>query len=413
MGLLRRAVRGRAGAAVAVAAASSATGLLVTIAVARTSTVSETGRYALAVSVLTLASAVTRSAAADPLIALDGTPPRALGRASIIGIAVAVTSGVVAILSGDHWSAVVAFSVHGVLLRDCVRAVLVARSSARLAAACELGILVGVVVAAVGAVSGWWSGVAVFVSWTALSAVVGYGSAIALHYDWWPRWRLAAVPTRVATAFAADTLVGSGVVQLVTWIATVIGGLPVAAALRAAGTLAGPVTVLLGAARSVLIPRARRRLDGPAGLRRLMSDSALLCAAAAPALGLLAFMPTTLGSAVLGATWAVVRPILPWVALELLLQLAAAVPEAAHRALALGRRLVLVRSATAAVRLPVMVVAATQGLTVIVIAAAAVTFVSATMWWISLALQRRATRPATTSTDPRAGSRPRPKWTSP
>ena len=160
-------------------------------------------------------------------------------------------------------------------------------------------------------------------------------------------------------------------------------------ALRGPGTLARPVTVGLSAARAVLIPRTLRHLESTGGVRGLVVDTALMTALAMPALTALSFIPDPIGRALLGDTWRLVAPILPLTALELLFQLFAAVPESAHRALGRGGRIVAVRSGSAVVRIPVVVLAALSGLDAVVAAAAVVTMLSATAWWVSLATLSR------------------------
>jgi len=366
--------------------------MLVAVAVARSSTVAETGRYGVAAAAMLLVTALARSAVADPLTAASGTADvlRRTGRASVIGLGGVLTLGIAAIVLGSEYLVVGAIAIHGLAMRDTVRAVLLARGSVSVAVVAELIGLGSTVIGFSGTLLGVWDGVTAFAVWAGTGALLGWSMSLVTRSTLRPRWHDTPVPTPLSLAFGGDTMIGSGIVQVVTWIATAIGGLPVAAALRGAGTLAGPVTVGLTAARAVLIPHAVRRLDGGGGIRGLLADSTKLCAVAAPGLVLLAVVPEPLGAALLGATWPLVAPILIWTAIELFAQLVAAVPESAHRALGAGRRILALRCATAFVRIPLVLLVAPSGVGAVVVAAAAVTAGSAVVWWVSLAgLTRR------------------------
>lgn len=393
---LVRALRGRAVSALAASALTSASGLLVAVAVARTSTVDDTGRFGIAMAALLLVTALTRSAVTDPLVA-DATggrhATRMLGRASAMGLAGATVLLTVGLVTSSVHLVIGALAVHGLTMRECVRAVLLAAGTARTAVALDAVLAAASAVAFGGTACAAWDGHVAFAIWAASGATIGYVAAVATRSDTRPVWSRTPVPGSRSVAYAADTLVGSGVVQLVTWIATAIGGLTVAAALRGAGTLAGPVTVVLSAARAVLIPRSVRHLGTDDALRRCALDAALLGGLALPVLGLLAAVPDTVGSAMLGDTWPVVRPILPVTAVELLFQLVAAVPEATHRALGVSRRILAVRCATAVVRIPAVTAAAPFGVGAVVTAAAVVTVLGAVAWWWSLATLARPSNP--------------------
>lgn len=387
---LRRS-RSRSASALLVAVCSSGAGLFIASAVARCSSVDETGRFAIAAGTVALATQVIRSAVADGLIAAapDGAGLRRTGRASALGLGCAALIGVVAVVLRSEYLAVAAAGVHGLAVREVVRAVLVSRGSAWTAVSAEGAWLLSATIAFAGTVSGTWDAFAAFAIWVASGAVIGYVAAATQRFRLVPSWSSTPVPTGRSLAFAGDTLIGSGVVQLVTWSATVIGGLSVAAALRGAGTLAGPVTVCLAAARSLLIPRTASRLGPPRGTSALFRDTVGLCAVAAPGLAFLAFFPDRAGSELLGPTWEPVRTILPLTAIELLFQVVAVVPESAHRALGAGRRIVVIRAVLSVVRVAVMTAVVPFGLHAIALAAAAVTAANAVAWWCHLILLHR------------------------
>ncbi|MGN7191841.1 hypothetical protein [Curtobacterium sp. MCBA15_004] len=394
-------VRSRAVAALTATALASASGLLVAVSVARTSSVDDTGRFGVAVAALVLLTALSKSAVTDPLVADAHRRPRGtrmLGRASVMGLVGAVVLLGAGVATGSAYLVTGAVVAHGLTLRECVRAVLLATGAAWQAVVLETVVCTASVIALVGTLLGAWDGLTAFALWAGGGALIGYTAAAVTRSDVVPSWARTPVTDARSIAFASDTVIGSGVVQLVTWIATAIGGLSIAAALRGAGTLAGPVTVALSASRAVLIPRAVQHLGSGCGLRPFVIDTAVLSGLALPALVLLASAPDRLGSALLGATWRTVEPVLLLTAVELFFQMVAAVPEVAHRAIGNGRRIVSVRIATAAVRLPAVIIAASHGIDAIVAAAAVVTVLGAVAWWWSLA----------TLVAPSSAPRPRP-----
>lgn len=397
-GRFGRLATSRAVGALVVAACTSGSGFVIAVAVARVSTVDETGRFAIAATAIVLATTLARSAVTDPLVVNPAGSPglRQVGRASVIGLIGAVVIGLVALMLHSEYLLVGALTVHGLTLRECVRAVRVARGGMTAAVVVEATWLLAAGLGFGGTALGLWNGITAFTIWVGAGAVLGYAASAWQHFDVVPRWRATPVATSRSLAYATDTLIGSGVVQAVTWVATAIGGLTIAAALRGAGTLAGPVTVCLGAIRSLLIPRAVSRLEGGAGLRGLAQDTALLCVVASPglvALGLMSALPPAIGRELLGETWPYVAPILTLTAVELLFQLIAATPESAHRALGCSGRILFVRSLSAIIRIPAVIAAAPHGITALVVTASIVTAANAALWWLSLLTAPRSSSP--------------------
>lgn len=397
-----RLLRGRASGAFLTSGLASVSGLVVAVAVARTSTVSETGRFGIAVSAILLLGAVARSGAVDPVVVLARRPEdlRSLARASCIGLVGAVAVAVAAFALDSTWLAVSALASHGMVLRESIRAAQLARGSVSRVAVTEAVWAVSAVVASAGAITGLWSALSAFAAWSAAGAFLGYLSAALHRVDIVPSWRRSPVPTRRSASFMGDTLIGSGSVQASVWIATALGGLVIAGGVRGAGTLAGPVTVVLTAVRAVLIPRAVGHLSAPDGLSRLARDTVWMAVCVLPFLAFLAFLPDGVGAALLGDTWEVVAPVMPLVAMELLFQLIAAPAEAAHRVTASERRILSIRAVLATVRITTTLVAAPFGLGAVMVAALATTAVGAGTQWVSQAVLRGADQPCSDRTTP-------------
>lgn len=398
-----RVLRSRAVAALLITGCTSTSGLVIAVSVARTSTVTTTGQFGIAASVLLLLGALARSGGIDPLVvvARSHEDVRHLGRASSIALAGAVLIAVAAVVLGSSWLVVVAVAAHGVVLRECVRAAAVARGRTRRVAVIEFAATVVSVLAAAGALCGMWTAFAAFTASSLIGSVIGYVS-VALHRaDIMPAWKRFPVGSRRSASFIGDTLIGSGTVQASTWLAASVGGLVIAGGIRGAGTLAGPVTVALTAIRSVLLPRAVAHASAPNGLRRLAHDTLGMAALAAPFVAVLAFFPSELGRALLGGTWRFVAPVTALVASELLLQVVAAPAEAAHRVSASDRRILSIRATLAAVRLVGVFVAAPHGLGAVLAAALLTTALGAIVQWSSLVGLRRTSSTIVEHTSPK------------
>lgn len=382
-----RVLRSRAAGSLLITCLTSASGLVIAVAVARSSTVADTGRFGIAASVLLLLGAVARSGGVDPLVVLARRPEdiRSLGRASCIALVGAAIIAIAATALALPWLGVVAVAAHGAVLRECVRAAQIARGRVRLVALIELGTTVGAGIAATGALCGAWDAFTAFTVWAVVGSTLGYASAVVHRSDVAPVWKRSPMNAWRSASFMGDTLIGSGTVQASTWIATAVGGLPIAAGTRGAGTLAGPVTVVLTAIRSVLLPRAVAHSAAPDGLRRLVRDTLGMTALAAPFLVLLALFPDRVGESLLGETWSIVHPVMPLVAFELLLQVAAAPAEALHRVSASDRRILAIRATLAAVRVASVALVAPFGLGAVLGAALGTTATGAVVQWCSVA----------------------------
>jgi hypothetical protein len=94
-------------------------------------------------------------------------------------------------------------------------------------------------------------------------------------------------------------------------------GAPAAAALRGAGTMMGPVNILLAYLDiGLLTLLMARSAEGDVRLLTRVAPAMALCVAAWSAL--LLALPPQVGAAFLGESWSVVRDVLPWTCLEYL-----------------------------------------------------------------------------------------------
>lgn len=366
---------------------SSLGGFALSVALAHRLDLSAFGDFALAMSASALVVGFTHAGLAEPLLSVDDVTAslqQSMRRVSLVGMCGAAAMLTLATLFDSPfvlWSAV---SVHGFVLYDLTKTVNMAVGRPGRAAGLEaIFLTVGGAFAAlifVGAIAPVYG----FAAWNVAGAIIGYGSCVIARVTPWPGWPSGRIRTGVSLAFGSDYLVGSGSSQLLPVALGSLGQISIVGALRAAGTIMGPVTMLLGMSRTLLIPHLARAKETSGGLHQALQLSGVMTVLALPALAFLAVLPDSIGQLVLGQNWPSAQPLLPYLALEALFIVVAAAPFAGHRAhLAAGRSLVL-RAILSLARISVIILTAvTLGATAAAASMALVAFLGCIVWWVS------------------------------
>lgn len=386
----------RAAASLSVGILSSLGNLGLSVATAHRSDITGLGEFGLAFSIYVLTVGLARSAVADPALALAGSFSvlrDCLQRASLIGLISVIPILSAGLLFGLPFLIVLALTVHGAVLYEYVKTMSVASFSARHAITMESVWLTCSLAATFLVFERVLSPVGGFAVWAGSSAVVGYVSALILKLNARPRWRLQTTSSKSALGFGLDFLIGSGSGQLALNIVSATAGLAVLGALRGAGTVLGPVTLMVTASRALLIPHLSRiilrsRVVSP--MHNSAVTAVTLGAVVAPFLFALCFLPDYVGRLLLGANWDYAQPLLPALAIELFFIVTAAVPFAGHRAILAARESLVARGMLGAVRVCAIVWAAVEfGALGAAIAMACTAFISAVVWWVSYGLLLR------------------------
>lgn len=381
----------RARLSLIISALSSLGNLSISIAVARIAEIEELGQFAVAFAVYALATGFVRSAVVEPLSA--NFPSRAdfrnlSKRASVLGIIFGAAAFLVGVSIGHPYLVIVGMSIHGSILYEYIKLVSQASMNARVGVLQESLWLVVSLAAATLTVLGTISPLAGFACWIGVSAVLGYLFAAGLSISLLPAWTNSSVSGRTSISFGSDFLLGSGAAQISMTLLAGLAGNPVVGALRGAGTLFGPITIIVNSARALLIPVVSRfrRSDDASLMSNSIAVSTLLVLTTVPLLLLICFLPGSVGELVLGANWSHSAPLLPFLAAELLFSVMSTVPFAGHRSHDAGRRTLLLRSFLAPLRLLVVVPAGIGfGALGAAIAMAFVSAVSSMSWWFSYA----------------------------
>ncbi|WP_420123073.1 hypothetical protein [Nakamurella sp.] len=400
--MLRRMVRsGRAHTGILASAATSAAGFALAITQAHTVTTAEFGAFAVATALATLIIGTSRSAVAEPTLALSVGVAHvrlAVRRALMLALVVGLPMLAGAWIARLPYLAVVAVALPGLLVYDTVRTLRLAIVAPRRALVLDIGWAVGTVGLCLMTFPGWITGIACFGGWAGIAALLGTVSAARAGYLGPPGWPSSEIPTGTSVAFGADYVVGSGSATVATNLIAGFAGTIVVASIRGAGTVLGPVTLVVGILPTLLIPTLRRMQEG---LRRpsgsIVRLAALMTVLAVPPLAMIAWFPSAWGELLLAGVWPLAQPLLPFLAWELLATLSAMVPFAAHRAMLAGQASLVVRSILAGVRIVAVVWAGVVfGAVAATAAMAAVATLSSVLWWTSYVTQmgRRGRSPA-------------------
>ena len=308
-------------------ALSSLTNFALGILVARSVSTEALGAFALAFATYTVFLNIARSVGTQPLLVRFSGPPDAAWRgatasATALAIATGVVGGIgcaVIALVGEGALraafAALALTLPGLLLQDAWRFSFFAAGRGKAAFANDL-VWAVVMMPAVIAISGIGGGIfALVMAWGAAATVGGvYGLAQSgVRPDhrgisaWWAHQRDLAIP------FTAESMTSVVSSQAVLYALGLIVDLAAVGALRAGQLLLGPLNILLQGVQLVALPEAvGAAAQGPGRLVRVVRTVAVAQFALVGAFGAVVLvMPDAVGSAILGASWAVAQPVLP------------------------------------------------------------------------------------------------------
>lgn len=309
---------------------SSLSNVFVVLAVARVSEVSVFGIATLLLTAVTTALVVARGSFGTPLLLMSGRPHNsvteevqsAVGGALLFGLAVGLCIALSGLVTGLTAIALpLALAAPLVLAEDVQRYGAMSNGRPHLA-------LIWDGVWATGSafilILTWLtpralSSTTILSAWTVLAGVSFAGLTIAGSFAprfiglpcWWRR----TAGDRVR--FGLEGGVGAVGSLLVTSVGVALIGAAAAAALRGAGTILGPLNVLMSAMPLAVIPEAARKGYGLRDTWRMLARLAIGMSALALLVGSLGLvLPDRIGHQLLGPSWAAVAPILPITGIE-------------------------------------------------------------------------------------------------
>jgi O-antigen/teichoic acid export membrane protein len=351
---------------------SSASNILILMAIARLTSPSDFGLIALELTVVYTALAITRQAlgtplmltSADGVVRVEFAAERSLSVCLLFGAA--LSGGILA--CGFIWgrpdlAAPVALAAPFVLSQDLYRfaAMCLHRSSFALLWDAVWAVISFVILAGTWAGVEWLTGVSAVYVWSfcALTCSVGLGAMMRLRprvfglLTWW-RHKL-----HHRVRFGSEAAIGSLTVLAVSGIATLLLGPVATGALRGAGVVVGPLNILMSAIPLIILPGAVRSIDTlPRVWRHLWPFAAILSLLAVIVALTGYLLPTAIGHLFLGKTWDNVRPLLPFTGLEYLALAWLSCNKTALQAMEMSRELLRLRVMFAAISVALSAAAA-------------------------------------------------------
>lgn len=378
---------GRVYSGVLVNGLSSIGNFATSMAVARMAGISEFGQFAVAFAIYALIVGVVRAGVVEPLLAAGPRLPdlrRAARQASFLAAIAAVFAVIGAIAASSPYLLIIGVTINGLCIFDYSKMMNLVSFERRRAVWQESVWLLCSFLGAALTIMGAIPAVFGFAIWSCSGALIGYVAVIAQRIQFAPVWVRTRIATRDALAFAADYLVGSGSAQVGFNVVSLIAGLPVVGALRAASTLLGPIGIVANTARTLAIPYlARRGRHRDSAVAAAIAGTVVVGAFSVPLLTAVTLLPDAIGVLVLGENWRYAQAVIFWLALEMLFSVIATMPFAGFRALMAGRASLSIRSVLALFRITVVAIAAAFGDVAVVGASfAAVAGVGSVVWWI-------------------------------
>lgn len=372
--------------ALSINAVSSLGNFAVSLSLARQLPISELGLFATAYSLYALSSGLMRAAILEPSLAIPNTS-RSTARVSILGLVIGAILTVLGLLASSPYFLFLGLAMHGLLVYDYMRTYEMASGNARRALSYECCWFVASVAISFAvttlAITGWEG----FAIWAASGALLGYVYALARRAPLRPRWQKEGGPRfKTSCAFGLDYLVGSGSAQFTTSLLAVIVGPAIVGGIRAAATLLGPIGLVIATARTLMIPLLARenRSEERRSILLAVLMTAILSALTLPFLVLVALLPVSVGTDILGANWSFAEPLLPLLAIESFLLVLSIAPFAGLRSLLAARRTLVTRICLAILRVGCIVAAGQiAGALGACLAIAGIAAVSAVVWWIA------------------------------
>lgn len=195
-------------------------------------------------------------------------------------------------------------------------------------------------------------------------------------------------------SFGFQNLFGSGSAHISTFVLASLFGSVLVGAIRGAATLLGPINLVTNSVNTIAIRQLAAA--GPEQRRRTISLWFTFSTAIASVGALLTWLLAAyFGELILGASWPVVGPLVPWIALDAALVAVAVAVQAAHRVDKRSGSAWKVSVASGIARLVLLPIGGwLAGATGVAIAAAITTLLTSCAWWISYSAYRRVTKRA-------------------
>ena len=309
---------------------SSASNTFALLAVARVSDVIEFGIVSLLWIVIMTAVSLLRGLVGTPLLLASAQSAQVLRRelehsfaiAAVLGCLTGICIAIVGIaFDGVYLAIPLAIAAPIVLLQDVHRYGAVAGGRINLAlvsdgvwAAASVGALL--ITFLPSSVSSPNMVLAIWAFFGGVSLVtISIGQTMSLRFSGGIAWLRSTAKDR--TRYGLEAAVGSASALFVAMMGVVLIGVTSAAALQGAGTLLGPLSVIITALPLAVIPEALRANHTNRQTWILLRRLGVAMSILAILIGLAGYiLPAQIGDIILGQSWSIVAPLLPFTGLE-------------------------------------------------------------------------------------------------
>lgn len=363
--------------------------LVISVAIARSASAEEFGFFAVAWAIYLLATGAIRAGVAESALAKgDLSDARSsVPAAFVIALVVGIVSASIAIFTAQTFLLIIAVSLPLLTVFEYVRVIEMSLGRASTALFMDISwTLASIILFTFGNVWGIRSTFLV-AGWAAFPAFV----IIALLVIVWRRkdridYRFKIRQIRLA--YMVDYLMGSGSMQLSMALLPIVSSSTVVGALRGAGTILSPVTLITGTLRPVFIAtagKANRSAPGSQSvLRPYFRANILLVVVSVPFVALAVLIPDSLGRLLLGDSWETAALVLLPIGIEAIAALLATSAFAGHRVLDAAKRVLVVRAILSVFRIGgVLLGGALYGVVAVAWAMALVSVIGLIVWTVS------------------------------
>lgn len=335
---------------------SSVGNLFISLVIVRQDSLAGVGQFAIAMSAYAISTGAIRSAVSHSVL-VDVVDPtlakRGAAKSSLLGLLAGVAVLFAALLLNLPYLIAVGFAIHGLVIFDYSKTIGQTIGNARvplLQEVCWKSIAIG------GGVLGLFgviSPLVAFIVWAVSGALVGYVFVAVAKVSVFPRWNRGEANTGSSLLFGVDYLAGSGVAQATTWVVAAVAGAGVVGGIRAAGTIMGPINIVISAVEALVLRYLAVKVDSQ--LRAAVNLATALGLTVSALSGLVLLIPAPVGVAVFGENWNHARPLLLPLAVELTWAVVTSVAYSGLRSLRAAGRSVIIRFALIPVRLGLIV----------------------------------------------------------
>lgn len=371
--------------------ATSLVSLMLTVVIARQDGPNQLGVFGVAFAVIALTQLFAREVGLNrALSSPDDTEYRqiAFARASLVALVVAIPMIIIGIILWVPIVIITGVALPGHIIFAFLRLLTMTDGRMRRGFVADATLIGSVAIASLTVILLDVTSLVVLGTWALLLPLSSALLVKQLGLRLKPGWH-AANKHYTGVSFGIQNLFGSGAVQMSTFILAGLFGPGLVGAIRGASTVLGPINMVTTSVGTLAIrelataEKTQRRktmliwFGIPTGIAT--------AGAIVTWLGMSAF-----GAAILGESWSVAEPLIPWVALDAALFATAVAARSAHRVDERGAAAWKVSITSGVVRLLLLPAGGFwAGALGVAMASAVTALISAGLWWVSYMLYRR------------------------